>query len=482
MIKRIITLLLLYAYSSITVADIFDFGQLSDENLVVSPLFLTENTEELEDELLNRQIRETQFEDLDFETKKWRSRRLESVLNKGRTFEDYDEKFSLVLGEVIASRGTSRIYRQEGNIVVKKGSQFKQGDLIETSSSGHVWIALIDGTLIRLSPDSTYSLESFEVSQLSLLMFHRINNGNINIIPRKEKGVGPQSTIETDRVFLPVFELFDFRKFLDYSSLTKNRIDNLHKEKYRYLNFLKKNNEGILEGKGVLHVVNTPFMIFEFDKADMEFVIDWAGSDFIKIRSKFKNFKSYKKNIIALKESEEFNTNTWYEINQKETKVSRNSSSAWFGDLVISDIPSIRILAEMFISENARKFFFSTSHKNFWAKYLISDKNLKDRKKFLLEYMNKQGASFLNERAVYIKNQKSNGISPLSSYLNKFYQYSNYFNRLFAELKLEVDAKNKVVGVAKMLELNNKLDAIFNEYETKLNDFKVQHHSRIRQP
>ena len=66
--------------------------------------------------------------------------------------------------------------------------------------------------------------------------------------------------------------------------------------------------------------------------------------------------------------------------------------------------------------------------------------------------------------------------------MNKFYRYSNYLNRLFSELKIEIDAKNKVVGVAKMLELNKELDAIFNDYEAKLNDFKVQHYSRIRQP
>ena len=67
---------------------IIDFGQLSDENLINTPLIYQENREFLEDELFNRQIRETRFHDLDFETTHWRMNRLEAVLNNGRTFED----------------------------------------------------------------------------------------------------------------------------------------------------------------------------------------------------------------------------------------------------------------------------------------------------------------------------------------------------------------------------------------------------------
>ena len=468
--KYSILFIFFFLSASLASGEMLDFGQLSEKNLVGAPLFLTENSEFLEDELYNRQVREVRFEDLDFSTKKWRMDRLESVLNKGRTFEDYDEKYSVVLGEIISVRGHGHLFRGEGKLEIQKGTRFLQGDLIETSSGGHVWLSMIDGTMIRLSPNSTYSIEGFEISESYLIIFHRMNNGNINFVSRQGVGVAPTSTVETDRVFFPFFELPEYRKFLDFSEVSNNSTEDFHQQKYRYLNFLIKNNNGILENKKVQHVVNTPYLIFDFEKADLEFIIDWAGNDFVKIKKTSGAFNVFRKNINSLERREMTTLGTWYEVGDDVFEISRDANLAWFGDLVTSDIPSLKILRELFISEKSKKFFSSNSHENFWQKYIISDSNLIDRKEFLQNFMNKQGASFINERSVYVRENIKQEKFNLRRYLSKYYEYSNYFNRVFSEFEIDVKFKNTRIGVSKMLKLNNEINELFKEYESKVNE------------
>ena len=74
----------------------------------------------------------------------------------------------------------------------------------------------------------------------------------------------------------------------------------------------------------------------------------------------------------------------------------------------------------------------------FWKKYMISDENLISRKKYLIDYMNKQGASFLGERDVFVRKNDYKNEKTMTNYFDRYFRYSNYFNRLFSELKLNL--------------------------------------------
>jgi hypothetical protein len=442
-----------------------DFGDLSPDILIETPLHLDENKTPVEDELYNEQINETQFDLSDFDTREWRKKRVQKILNRGRAFQDYDKKDALTIGQVSAIRGDAFIYRGIGRIALKKNGHFKQGDLIETEENGHVWISLIDGTMIRLSPSSTYSIESFEVSPVNLLFFHRINNGNVSFISRQDKSLSPLSVLETDRIFYPFFDIYELSDFLKFSNKDKYDARIIQSEKYRYLNFLKNNNKHIFNKKKVQHVVSTPFLTIDLLKVHIEFVVDWKGRDFIKINQSNEEITYYKKNIDRLEKVSFDNLNTWYEVSSRKIKVVSDSNLAWFGDFVTSDIPSLKVITENFITKNSAVFFTSSPMETPLRKYMISNQNLLDRKKYLISYLNKQGASFLGERAVFVRKNNYKNKFKLSNYLGMYYKYSNHFNRLFSELKIDLKLTKRDSPLKKMLKMNSEMDQYFNIFE-----------------
>ena len=345
---------------------------------------------------------------------------------------------------------------------MQRGGHILPGDLIETSQNGHIWISLIDGAMIRISPKSTFSIESFEISKEKLIFFHRVNSGNINWISRTEQSESPKSSLETDRVFYPFLDIHQLMSFLNFSSLEKNYSENFHYEKYRYLNFLKKNNGELLTNKTVEHIINTPYLLVDFTNANLEFVVDWTSSDYVKVRESDDNISFYIKNINNLKEIN-LTKNQWYKINTSGIANENKGDKAWFGDYVIADIPSLKIMNELYISIASKKFFSSNSYTTFWKKYLISSKNIDNRKKYLLEYMNKQGASFVNERAVFLRRNMQKSRFSLKNYLNSYYFHSSYFNRVLSELKIEFRITKGESPLKKILRFNSDINAIFEK-------------------
>lgn len=441
-----------------------DFGQFSSEVIVNSPVSLLENTEYSVDEIYNRQMEELQFQNLEFSTSSWRKKRLQKVLNKGRQFEDYDEKNNLILGKFAAIKGKVSVFRGGGRIKSKKNGLLKQGDLVETKDNGHAWISLVDGTIIRMSPNSIYSLESFEVSPKNIIFFHRINNGNVIFASRREESSGPSSVFESDRIFYPFFDFHEFADFLDFSKRDNYTSRTFHNEKYRMLNFLKANNRGILDSKKINHIINSPYLIIDFKQADLEFVVDWQGNDHIKVSRIDEGAIFYKKNIERLEKFDFSKKKVWYSIGLSGVVEIVDSNLYWFGDFSVSDIPSIEIISEIFISKNAGLFFSSNSQMKFWRRYMISDVNLKNRKKFLIEYMNKQGASFLGERESFLKKNGIKNIDKMNRY-SDYYEYSNYFNRLFSEIKISFNGVSRENMLREVIMFNNKMSMYFNKFE-----------------
>lgn len=460
-------LLLGYFYSFFTYGwDSFEeFGNFSTHFLKYKPHYFKENVTRSNSMLFRSQIRELEFEDIDFDTTGWRKDRIQKILNSGRVFDGFDEKNILNIGQIIIVKGNALVHRGKGNLKVKKGTLFKSGDLIETLDNGHLWLGLIDGTVIRIGPKSIYSLEFFEKSNEQLILFHRINNGNVHFLSRLNKSASPSSIIETDRIFYPFFNVLEFAKFLEFSNQNNFNSEKIHKEKFKFLNYLLKINDGFNRGVKVGHVINTPFLIFDTENIEGEFLVDWHGRDFVKLMDHSENLKIYKKNIKDLEEIKISEKNIWWEASLDDFKINNDSNLAWYGDFVIKDIPSIRIIVELLIMDEGISFFSKMNNVKLWDKHQLSEKKLNDRKNYLINYLNKQGASFLNERDTFVRTNKYEDEISLKTYLIDYYQYSSYFNRLFSELDIEFKISDSRNLLKKIIKFNKKMDYFFYDLE-----------------
>ena len=89
---------------------------------------------------------------------------------------------------------------------------------------------------------------------------------------------------------------------------------------------------------------------------------------------------------------------------------------------------------------------------------MISDEKINLRKAHLLKYYSKKGGTFLNERSLFLKLNNRGKTFSLADYSSRYYKFSKYFNRVFAEedfkMTFDVDRSifNQVVNYNKQFE------------------------------
>src|SRR5690606_4233162 len=92
-------------------------------------------------------------------------------------------------------------------------SRIHEGDEIVTDKNSMAWVMLIDGTLLRISPNSSISFNDVNLSKQQTQFFMRLNYGHVYIQPRFSGKFEAQDMAETDGAFLPLLEKTANREF-----------------------------------------------------------------------------------------------------------------------------------------------------------------------------------------------------------------------------------------------------------------------------
>lgn len=436
-----------------------DLGLMKREFEFAVPNFYQEEKNIDATEVYKEQVKFGEFSKDELEIKHWRQSRIKKLIH-GQKSESDLRKNELIIGKILAVKGDGYLFRKNGKIKINQGGFLKAGDLIETKKDGHIWLTLIDGTLVRMSPLSIFSIETFEFTNNEVIFFHRVNLGNVKWLSRDEKGEGPNTFTETDRIFYPFFDLVELVGFTNYLKKVNDLNGDIHLAKYKYLNFYKKINSGIFGSLKYSHIISTPHLILESSNSKLEFIIDETGDDYLKINAAKKDFKTYKKEydgLVLLDLEKE----VWNKFNLEGVNKDENSKLAWFGDYVSSEIPSISIMREKFLKYHYEGFYKNLFVKDYLINSELDNNRLMQRKKYLKEYFNDEGISFLNQRAVLVKKNRTPKVNTLENYANVFFKYSNFFNRFFSEVKINFDLTVDKDVFQKLLIFNNKMDELF---------------------
>ena len=161
----------IFLFISSSKAEFIDFGSMSKKSDVVPVFYHREHIFSLEGSLYQKQKRRLAREEDELNVKKWRKDRVLNNLKKSKIQENAEGKNELILGRIISVREKGYVYRNSGKIAGVKNGIVRSGDLVETSENGHLWLTLIDGSLIRLSPRTIFSVEGFEASRSKLVYF-----------------------------------------------------------------------------------------------------------------------------------------------------------------------------------------------------------------------------------------------------------------------------------------------------------------------
>ena len=117
-------------------------------------------------------------------------------------------KRHLALEEIMARglecSGSCRVYRGEGHFNANYLSYIKEGDQIETQKESYLWLFMLDGSLLRISPQTIISFNEINVSKSEMFFNIRVTRGNVLWLSRLNHKFPINKLRETDGIFLPL--------------------------------------------------------------------------------------------------------------------------------------------------------------------------------------------------------------------------------------------------------------------------------------
>ncbi len=110
------------------------------------------------------------------------------------------------VGKVISCIGDCRIYRGLFPNRARWLSRIEEGDEIHTGVNSYLWLSLIDGTLVRIAPESSVSILEVNITPDEVFFQARMHQGYIHWQPRSGRSQKPMTAPETDPLFLPLMD------------------------------------------------------------------------------------------------------------------------------------------------------------------------------------------------------------------------------------------------------------------------------------
>lgn len=115
-----------------------------------------------------------------------------------------DAEHQELAGKVLQCKGICSVYRGGNKADVQHLSRILEGDEITTEKDSVAWIYFMDGSLMRLSPESSLSINEFNVAKNENLILLRLNQGHLYWHPRSKEELAVDLAPETDAYSLPL--------------------------------------------------------------------------------------------------------------------------------------------------------------------------------------------------------------------------------------------------------------------------------------
>lgn len=109
-----------------------------------------------------------------------------------------------LIGKVLQCKGSCSIFRGSNSAKVQHLSRILEGDELNTDKDSVAWVFMMDGTLMRLGPDTSVSLQEINIAKSEFFFLARLNRGHIYWHPRLKGEVPTDFAPETDSFSLPL--------------------------------------------------------------------------------------------------------------------------------------------------------------------------------------------------------------------------------------------------------------------------------------
>jgi len=354
---------------------------------------------------------------LDFESWKERS----SFKDRVKYWEVLErvQRLKEPVGRVLSCRGDCRLFRDSGEHRIQHMSEIMESDEVLTYENSYLWVFLYDGTLVRLSPESSITVKEINISDEKIFLHARLNLGNILWLSRHKEDLVSQKLRETDSIFFPM-DLYEANPLTRDGNISLDQYlfgdqDVVTDQYSRTNNYVSKNNKFVSRSTEAMLVLPNGTIFGK--EISMEAYVSIAGDNLFKLRDD-------KELLLAKQENREASVNlrgyvneeripldysTWYKIPMPAREVLSIESSAHMNinELMTKRIPSIYYAREMMLNKYSRPIF----NKELSIQKLARDygyrkwnaKEIKLRQKFLWEFSRKLETSNLAVASRYRK-------------------------------------------------------------------------------
>lgn len=340
---------------------------------------------------------------------------------ESREFKDKNPAWRLALrdasnvelvGRMIQCVGVCQNYRDSMPIMASARSEIKEGDEIQTSDNSSAWIFLIDGTLLRLSPKTSVSINEINISEKRTLTVIRLNQGHLHLENRLDGKFKTMNKSESDLIFYPLlinganreyfarqeYNLLDNDQERGLYLLSKNKgyisqYIELNKQMDEENDYFKKNHEVF---------VYTPNVTLHGENVALELFYTPNQKTYLRYTDKLYGFeKNEKSNEGYLnaqlrgynnREVTPVTIDKWYNVSKDGSRMNQS-----YGELVHLNmiknftrrIPTIHLSREIFLRKYSQMLLNNQSQQELITKFgyrLWPDKELKKREKYVYEY------------------------------------------------------------------------------------------------
>ncbi len=356
-----------------------------------------------------------------------------------------------MVGRVYQCKGACRVDRGESFFNSSYRSALYEGDEVQTVADSYAWIFLFDGTMVRLSPQSSITFNELNIGIKENFINARINAGNVLWLSRQEALFEERNLRETDVLFFPYSE-YKSIPVTDKKPYIEDDLFELLAPANTYVNQYKALNEKILENnkrtknKPTYAYLVMPNVTLMGMSPSVEMVVLLGGKSYFKRRSP--ELLGHQKNEdndfdmqFQLRGFENKTLNSlqedlWLSVDEKGRNYSEAEDTNWLGmgEFMTKRIPSIMLGREIFLNRYSEFAFrekydplklASIDGYRLWGKLKSEEgekkADLEERLDFLKEYFRRIETSNLLASSRFKERLAERGETVAAT------EYGNYF-------------------------------------------------------
>lgn len=367
-----------------------------------------------------------------------------------RLNETVNTTYTELVGSVIKCVGFCYKYEGVDRIKAEFMTRLHEGDEFVTGEDSYSWIFLMDGSLLRLSPKTSVTLQEINFTATGQLFILRLNRGFVSYVQRSSRPVDYVEKEETDVLFSPLMFTHANREY--YMMKTFRNLDEKDKlnytlgkapgaiEQYQYLNSLIRKNNEFLKSRKTQFVLYSPNFTVEGEHASVNLFYEPNFKGYISLFPLGQEGEGA--NVVVGKrgynqtETINLDWNKWYTVDAKGEEISETEvDHLKYLRVTLSyleRIPSVLIAREALIDKKLKtmlqaEFSLEEMAKNFGYRLwnVIGPDEDKKRLNFVREYVRRVETTNLKTLGKLIKKEE---IGMTKDYIQK--AFNAYYFRL----------------------------------------------------